>query len=265
MKKTTTKNLHDIMTRAWAIRRSASKQFNIPVSAVHMGECLRAAWSEAESVNAEQNAAAIIAEWQNMTETDQHTMMLRCVKRASRNYIGHSAADHYDMTVESPAFDLYGLALDEYINEGFCKLLSKLDLDYIAQQNERRAAKWLKPLTLVSLVYRAADAGIHQLIYREKKNGRSKVKTITDSKGNTYDYIDTMAASRKDNTENSAITAVMLAQFRDTRDDIDNAILDGLTAGATYRDIAAAVGITHQAVAKRVGKLRTALAAALSA
>lgn len=263
MKNTTT--TRTVMTRAWEIRREAAERLNCRVSSVLMSECLRMAWAEAEGMNAADNAAAVLNEWHSLSAKEQYTMMARCVKKAAKNYIGYSVADNYDMTIESPAFDLYGVSLDEYINEAFTKLLPKLSAEYITQQNERRASKWLKPLTLVALVYRAADAGVHSLVYHEKKNGRARVKTVTDSKGNTYDYIDTMATSRKDNTEAAAISAVMLQMFRDSRDDLDNLILDGLTAGATHRRISEAAGISHQAVTKRIGKIREALAAMLSA
>ena len=41
-------NLTEIMGRAWEVRKAAAAEMGCKVSEVHMGECLKIAWAEAE-------------------------------------------------------------------------------------------------------------------------------------------------------------------------------------------------------------------------
>ena len=56
-------NLNAIMGRAWAIRKSAAAEIGCAVSEVVFSLCLKQAWAEAEGVNAEINAAAVVIVW----------------------------------------------------------------------------------------------------------------------------------------------------------------------------------------------------------
>ncbi len=73
--KTATYNLKTIMSRAWAIRKSAAAEIGCKVSEVMWGECLKVAWAEAYAenymANASINAAAVISEWEALGEAGQ--------------------------------------------------------------------------------------------------------------------------------------------------------------------------------------------------
>ena len=101
-------NLSAIMGRAWAIRKSAAAEMGCKVSEVVFSLCLKQAWAEAEGVNAEINAAAVVAEWAATTPEKQVEWLQRCVVRAAKDVIGYSTEDHYHQFNECAAWGLRG-------------------------------------------------------------------------------------------------------------------------------------------------------------
>ena len=259
-------DLSAIMRHAWAIRRAAAADMGCSVSAVVWGECLRMAWADAEGLHAEENAAALVAEWNAMDIDAQMRFMTACVRRAAKNDIGYSTEDHYLQFVEVPAYALHGHDFDEYVNETWLRIAGKLaDPAKLAQVNENRAAAYKRPLCLQKLVYDSAHASIQAIYYADIKHGRACVREIVDADGDTYSYVETMASARRDNTESSAIARVIVEQVISRFDLTGRRIWSYTRLGLTEREIAQYVGISNVAVHKRIAKMKKAVADALAA
>lgn len=248
-----------IMRRAWAIRKGTAAEIGCKVSEVIWGECLRMAWAEAEGANAEINATVTANEWAAMSEGEQVKMMSACIRKAAKNRIRYSTEDHYLQYSEVPAFGCYGPHdFDEFLSETTIRVINSLDIERLTITNERRAAKAKKPITLVSIVYRAASASIEAIYYQDSKHGAAYDYEISDGEGNTISVMETVA-SKDDNTENAAILRAELKRFSKGLDEIGRKILEMLVQHKTEREIAAEVGISNVAVHKRIVKMRAAL------
>ena len=187
--------------------------------------------------------------------------MKKCIHRAAKNIVGYSVEDKYLQFSELPAFSLYGLHdLDEFVSETYIRIADKLaDLDRLTANNERRAAKGKRPLTLVSLVYNAAHASIEAVYYQDSKHAAANVREVMDDDGETASAVETVCAGAE-NTERAAVLRVDLEQFRAGRDEIDNRIMDLVSMGYTERAIAEDIGtISNVAVHKRIVRIREAL------
>lgn len=259
---TTTKKRLDmgaVMRRAWAIRREAAERYNVKLMEIVWGECIRMAIAEAQGENAEANAQAVINEWQELGETGQVKIMQACVRKAAKNEIGYSIEDKYLQFNEVPAWGLWGHGFDEYVNETWLRVAGKLDIDKLTAKNEKRATQAKKPITLVNIVYNAAKAAIQAIYYSDVKHGKASIRTTIGKDGEEYSYIETMAESRRDNTETSACIKATLQQFIQGRDEKDQTILEAVKDGYTEREIAKFVGMSNVAVHKRIAKMREAL------
>lgn len=259
---TTTKKRLDmgaVMRRAWAIRREAAERYNVKLMEIVWGECIRMAIAEAQGENAEANAQAVINEWQELGETGQVKIMQACVRKAAKNEIGYSIEDKYLQFNEVPAWGLWGHGFDEYVNETWLRVAGNLDIDKLTAKNEKRATQAKKPITLVNIVYNAAKAAIQAIYYSDVKHGKASIRTTIGKDGEEYSYIETMAESRRDNTETSACIKATLQQFIQGRDEKDQTILEAVKDGYTEREIAKFVGMSNVAVHKRIAKMREAL------
>lgn len=263
MKKTY--DLPVIMGRAWAIRKTAAAEVDCKVSEVVFSLCLKQAWAEAESVNAEANACEIVREWGELGETGQIKIMSACIRKAAKNEIGYSIEDHYLQFAEVPAFGCYRPHdFDEYISETCIRILDKLgNVDNLTATNKQRAARGQRPLSLVSIVYNAARASIAAIYYQDSKHGAAYDWEISDNNGNTASYLETCCGDKTANTETSAIIRVDMARFMNARDEIDRKIIELVQEHYTEREIAKALGnkISNVAVHKRIAKIRAALLA----
>ena len=85
------------------------------------------------------------------------------------------------------------------------------------------------------------------------------MRTVTDKNGEEYSYIDTVATSRKDDTETAAVIGTALNAFINGRDEIDRLIIEGIRDGYTEREIGEIVGMSGPAVHKRIDKIRDGL------
>lgn len=259
---TTTKKRFDmgaVMRRAWAIRREAAERYNVKLMDIVWGECIRMAFAEAQGDNAEVNAQAVINEWQELGEAGQVKIMQACVRKAAKNEIGYSIEDKYLQFNEVPAWGLWGHGFDEYVNETWLRVAGNLDIDKLTAKNEKRATQAKKPITLVNIVYNAAKAAIQAIYYSDVKHGKASIRTTIGKDGEEYSYIETMAESRRDNTETSACIKATLQQFIQGRDEKDQTILEAVKDGYTEREIAKFVGMSNVAVHKRIAKMREAL------
>lgn len=259
---TTTKKRLDmgaVMRRAWAIRREAAERYNVKLMDIVWGECIRMAFAEAQGDNAESNAQAVINEWQELGEAGQVKIMQACVRKAAKNEIGYSIEDKYLQFNEVPAWGLWGHGFDEYVNETWLRVAGNLDIDKLTAKNEKRATQAKKPITLVNIVYNAAKAAIQAIYYSDVKHGKASIRTTIGKDGEEYSYIETMAESRRDNTETSACIKATLQQFIQGRDEKDQTILEAVKDGYTEREIAKFVGMSNVAVHKRIAKMREAL------
>lgn len=254
-------NLSGIMSRAWSIRKNAAEEIGCKVSEVIFSECLKMAWAEAEGQHASTNAAAIVNEWQAMSETEQRDMVKRNIRKAAKNEIGYSTEDHYLQFSEVPAFGLFrDHDFDEFISESYLRILPKLaDIDGLAALNERRASQHKRPIRLVSVVYNAARASIAAICYGDSKHSAAYDFEISDEDGNAASYLETMCGDKHQDTERAAIIRAALKSYSDSCDDIGRQVLQMVIEGKTEREIGKAVGMSGVAVHKRIVKMREAL------
>ena len=246
-------NLSEVMSKAWEIYRANST----PDCKAVFGICLEMAWSIVKAETSDP-----IAEWSEMTEAQQIKMLKSCVKKAAKDTIGYSVEDNYNGFNETVLWQLHNV--NEFINEAYCKLAPHLNAEYLDKLNAKRNAAYKPNVKLIALCYRAAKESITRIYRDDIKHGKASVKTITDKNGEERSYIDTMASSRADNTEATALLNIAIAEILSGRDETDKIILVGKRDGYTEREIAKEVNITNVAVHKRIQKLRADLKANVS-
>ena len=262
-------DLAAIMRRAWSIRKSAAADMGCAVSEVVFSLCLKQAWAEAEGVNAEANAVAVVDEWAAMGETGQVKMMSACIRKAAKNEIRYSTEDHYLQFSEVPAFSCFRAHdFDEFLSETVIRVLDKLaDVDGLTAKNEKRATQGKRPIRLVSIVYNAARASIAAVYYADSKHGAAYDFDVVNDNGEAESYVETRCGDSSVNTETSAILRAALDDFTASRDEIDRKIIEMVAEQYTEREIAEALEkagrkISNVAVHKRIAKIREALKAA---
>lgn len=262
-------DLAAIMRRAWSIRKSAAADMGCAVSEVVFSLCLKQAWAEAEGVNAEANAVAVVDEWAAMGEAGQVKMMSACIRKAAKNEIRYSTEDHYLQFSEVPAFSCFRAHdFDEFLSETVIRVLDKLaDVDGLTAKNEKRATQGKRPIRLVSIVYNAARASIAAVYYADSKHGAAYDFDVVNDNGEAESYVETRCGDSSVNTETSAILRAALDDFTASRDEIDRKIIEMVAEQYTEREIAEALEkagrkISNVAVHKRIAKMREALRAA---
>lgn len=262
-------DLAAIMRRAWSIRKSAAAEIGCAVSEVVFSLCLKQAWAEAEGVNAEANAVAVVDEWAAMGEAGQVKMMSACIRKAAKNEIRYSTEDHYLQFSEVPAFSCFRAHdFDEFLSETVIRVLDKLaDVDGLTAKNEKRAAQGKRPIRLVSIVYNAARASIAAVYYADSKHGAAYDFDVVNDNGEAESYVETRCGDSSVNTETSAILRAALDDFTASRDEIDRKIIEMVAEQYTEREIAEALEkagrkISNVAVHKRIAKMRDGLRAA---
>lgn len=246
-----------IMVNAWSIRRRAAAEMGCSVAEVLFGECVRMAWQ-----NAKNEGERVLEQWNGMTTEAQIGWLKASVKRAAKDEIAYSVEDKYNAFNENVAWFLNNHGLDEFVSEAWLKLADCLTPEYLERRNAKRAAAGKLNVSLSSLVYGAAVHAINKVWRDDVKHGRVQLKTVTDKNGEEYSYIDTLATSRKDNTEAQALGSVVMAEFLNGRDEIDRLIIEGIRDGYKGKEIATMAGISAPAITKRLNKLREALRAA---
>lgn len=191
------------------------------------------------------NAVAIINEWNSLTPQEQINFITACT---------------FKIVKAQPTGTRY--EINEVVNEAWLRIADNMTADKLTAINERRTDQGKAPITLASVVYRAARASIATISYSEKKHAAASVRMVKSEDGKEADYIDTMATSGAD-TEAAAILKTTLEQFAASRDEIDQQIIGGLMGQQTEREISAVVGISPVAVHKRIAKIRAELTALL--
>lgn len=259
-------DLAAIMRRAWSIRKSAAAEIGCAVSEVVFSLCLKQAWAEAEAVNAEANAVAVVDEWAAMGEAGQVKMMSACIRKAAKNEIRYSTEDHYLQFSEVPAFSCFRAHdFDEFLSETVIRVLDKLgDVDGLTAKNEKRAAQGKRPIRLVSIVYNAARASIAAVYYADSKHCAAYDFDVVNDNGEAESYVETRCGDSSVNTETSAILRAALDDFTASRDEIDRKIIEMVAEQYTEREIAEALEkagrkISNVAVHKRIAKMREGL------
>lgn len=240
-------DLKSIMRMAWNLYRDQEDDEKT------FGECLKMAWAHEKN-----QPERIIASWNALTGEQQMQFLRANVKRAAKDEIAHSTEDHYNEYNESVAWFFRNNDLDGFVNDAWLKLMQMLEPGNLARINERREESGKLNISLVQLVYRASLYSIRAVYRAEVKHVRARVHTVQDKNGDDVQYIDEMATSRKDNTEASAVTGVMLADFINSRDEIDRIIIEGRRDGYSSKEIAQMVGISEPAICKRLKKIKEA-------
>lgn len=247
-------DLREVMGKAWDIRRNAAAEMGCKVSEVHLDECVRLAWEHVKS-----NPENIVSQFAAMNANGGKAInkLLACmVKKAAKNEIAYSTEDHYDSYNENLAWFLSFHNIEGFTNKAWLLLAERVsDTAYLEKLNAKRATAGKLNISLTSLAYRAAKDAIRQTLRDDIKHGRANVRTVKDKSGEEYSYIDTVATSRKDNTETAAVLGTALQEFINGRDEIDRLIIESIRDGYTEREIGEIVGMSGPAVHKRITKI----------
>lgn len=243
-------DLKAVMCKAWEIYHNADEGDGVrPIFSM----CLAMAWEHVKN-----EPERVLETWKSMSQEQQYNMLKANVKRAAKDEIKYSTEDHYNEFNESVAWLMNHHSVDGFVNDAWLKLAEALDMEHLQQLNARRAAGGKGNISLVSLVYRSCAYAIRCVYRAEVKHIRARVHTVVDKNGDTVEYIDTMATSRKDNTEAAALASIGLEEFLNGRDEIDRIIIEGKRDGYTSKEIANMVGISEPAVCKRLKNIKAA-------
>ena len=179
----------------------------------------------------------IMQQWFNMGEDAQIRMITANVRKAAKNEIAYSIGGQYNQYNEAVAWFMDYHGLECLVNETWLKLAERLTPEYLDGLNSKRTHNGKEEITLVSLVYRCAKDAIRCIYEQDIKHGRAQAYTIVDKHGDSYDYIDIMAVSTRDNTETSAIIRAAFRSILNGMDHIDRIIIECKRDEMTEREI----------------------------
>lgn len=257
-------NLKSIMRRAWYIRKSAASEIGCKVSEVVWSLCLKQAWSEATAPM--KAAESVVAEWRGMDDARKYDLLQRVSGKIMKAYgvLDNTWAD----TVKGIAAQTW-IDIDEQ---------AALDLDTLNRLNYGRMRNGKEPITLVSVIYRVANAAAGRMAYRDKqiKTHETGMTATNSEDGETFDAFELTRADKLEKdicgiareTENIVIardTLDAVASILGDRDKIDRQIAVMVVQGKSEREIGKAVGMSGVAVHKRIVKMREALRHLLTA
>jgi len=260
-----------VMRNAWEMRREAAARLGCKVSAVHWGECLKAAWAEERQAQREARlpelaTEATLAAWAALTGEEQMTWLANNVRRAAKNLIGNSVADEYDSRHEIPAFYSYGIEFDEFTHEAYLTLADKLSR--LLTTNRRRVAAGKSPKTLGSLVYMSAQNALGKVYRQWQSMARADVREVADEKGRRHSVVEEFCADPRASREFGKVEA---SAWLDSLGEIDRRIVECRLLGMTERETAKACGylfpggkVSHVSIHKRLVKLATVAREALA-
>ena len=197
----------------------------------------------------------IINQWNAMSDQEKIDTATRCIKSAATKQIGSgkTLSDFY-----------HRHELDELLSETWLKLSERMTTDYLTALDAHRAARGTEPITMISVVFRAALDTIKAAQREDDRDRQNRTEPCKDDNGKEHSVFDYLTASRKHNTEAEAIAHIMYAEIVNGLDNIDRTIIEALISGYRQREAAEAVNITPPAVNKRVRRIRAAVAAAVA-
>lgn len=221
-----------------------------------LAAALRIAWADA-------NAPAAADAWTAMQPEEQINALTRMTYKAARRDLagtdrdGNERADRFAWA-RTPAGDIQREAVEQIVNEAWIRMAG-----YIT--DDRHADK-----PLAALMSQAVVTAAQAINRAERRNARAikwaDVVTGADDDGReTTERIARIVnnsaptAERFLQPEAAAILHDTLTEL--TVDDMDRRILSGMIDERSAREIAAAVGMSHTAVNKRIAKIRARYAA----
>ena len=197
----------------------------------------------------------IIIKWNAMTDLEQINTVTRCIKKAAVKQIGSGKA-------RSAFYQRH--ELDELVSETWLKLSDRMTESYLTDLDAHRAARGTEPVTMITVVFRAALDVIKAAQREDSRDDQNRLEPCTDENGHEYSTIDSLIASRRHNTEVEALTRIMYADIVNGLDSTDRIIVESLIIGYKQREAAQAVNISAPAVNKRVMRIRDAVAVAIA-
>lgn len=103
---------------------------------------------------------SIITAWESMTGKEQHDMIAACVYQVAQREHGVQALYQH------------GHSIDEYISEAWLKLTETMTAGEVEQINAQRQQDGKKPITLISMVYRAVRASMSAVVRADRITGQ---------------------------------------------------------------------------------------------
>ena len=117
---------------------------------------------------------SIITAWESMTGKEQHDMIAACVYQVAQREHGVQALYQH------------GHSIDEYISEAWLKLAETMTAGEVEQINAQRQQDGKKPITLISMVYRAVRASMSAVVRADRiQDSRDKSIAALIGKGLT--------------------------------------------------------------------------------
>ena len=245
-------NAAQAMRSAWIIAQDAAKRFDCKVSSIHFGTCLRLAWQAQRS-----DKPQSVLQWEALDTEEQTAFVARIVKTWCKNIIGKTPdANAYNQISHDWLWSRFGHDFDELSNSVWCRALPYFTEDgkRVKAIDAQRSAAGKAPLTLAGILYRAANAGLMQLYRAEIKHGSAvSLETSTSASDEDLTLADIIGSNEEGlNATDAAQTAKSVC-----KDDADETIIKLLSRGNTQAQIARYLGISQQAVQKRLAKFRT--------
>ena len=196
----------------------------------------------------------IISQWNALSEQEQIDTARRCIIKAAAKQIGGKALSAFYQRHE----------LDELLSETWLKLSDRMTESYLTALDAHRAERGTEPVTMITVVFRAALDAIRAAQREDDRDARNRLEPCTDEDGNEYSAVDGLITSRRHNTETEAITRIMYAEIVNGLDSTDRIIIESLLGGYHQREAAEAVNVSAPAVNKRVRRIRAAVVAAIA-
>lgn len=197
----------------------------------------------------------IISRWNTLSDQDKINTATRCIKRAAMKQIGSGKA-------LSAFYQRH--ELDELLSETWLKLSERMTESYLTALNAHRAAQGTEPITMITVVYRAALDAIRAAQREDDRDDQNRLEPCTDENGQEYNAVDSLITSRRHDTEGEAMTRIMYTELVCGLDNTDRIVVEMLISGYRQREAAQAVNITPPAVNKRVRRLRATVTAAIA-
>lgn len=259
------KSLSAIMFNAHNIRRHASGVWHVSVSAISMSECLKMAWQGYTAATLPTPAAAIRAQYEDMSDDQRERWIAATCRKFVAHEVGTSMSDNDGTTtVEnlSKTVERYFLNL---VRDGWQDLTQSAHMGALAYIrtpgrleaiNVGRNESGYAPITLGAIIWRAAHTAVQSIKRDAIKQARMGfVSTVNGETGEIINVAD--KASGNDYLRVEVLDMLKRA----CKDNADHLIVDALMDGMNQTEIAEKLGISQQAIAKRIKGIRARCAA----
>lgn len=255
-----------IMFNAHNIRRHAAGVWHVSVSAISMSECLKMAWQGYTAATLPTPAAAIRAQYEDMSDDQRE----RWIAATCRKFVAHEVGASMSYNDGATAVENLSKTVERYflnlVRDGWQDLTQSAHMGALAYIrtpgrleaiNVGRNERGYAPITLGAIIWRAA----HTSVQSTKRDAikQARMGFVSTVNGETGEVI---AITDKASGNDFAKVDTMDMLYRACKDSTDKRIIDHMyNDGYTQTEIAVKIGISQQAIAKRIAGIRKRCAA----